>query len=94
MRTVLIAAAVLSLAACASQESDLHSPTAPLIVATNGTDLNGQTKLVCHKEASLGSQMLHTVCEAPQTDADRNATQQALRNMAPPTATFKAAGTP
>jgi hypothetical protein len=87
MRTVLAAAAVvLSLSACASQESSLSSPTAPVIVATNASDLTVKTKLVCHKESSLGSQMLHTVCEAPQTEAERNATQQMLRGMAPPNA--------
>ena len=84
MRTLFIAAAVLSLSACASNESGLVSATAPVVVASNSTELTAQTKLVCHKEASLGSQMLHTVCTAPQSDADRNATQQELRNMATP----------
>lgn len=84
MRSLSIAAVVLCLSACASQESGLTSATAPVVIASNGTQLNAKTELVCHKEASLGSQMLHTVCEAPQTDADRNATQQQLRNMAPP----------
>jgi hypothetical protein len=38
--------------------------------------------------------MLRTVCEAPQTDAERNATQQTLRNMAPPNSvTVRAPGT-
>jgi hypothetical protein len=84
MRILSLAAVVLALSACASQEADLHSATAPVIVAQSTTDLNAQTKLTCHKEAALGSQMLRTVCEAPQTDAERNATQQTLRNMAPP----------
>jgi starvation-inducible outer membrane lipoprotein len=84
MRTFFIAAVVLTLSACASQDPGLTSATAPVVIASNGTQLTAKTELVCHKEASLGSQMLHTVCEAPQTDADRNTTQQQLRNMAPP----------
>jgi starvation-inducible outer membrane lipoprotein len=85
MRTFFIAAVVLSLSACASQDpGPVGGATAPVIVASNGTQLTTKTELVCHKEASLGSQMLHTVCAAPQTDADRNTTQEQLRNMAPP----------
>jgi starvation-inducible outer membrane lipoprotein len=85
MRSLLIAAFVLSLSACAS-DSGLVSTTAPVVVASSNTELNAQTKLVCHKEASLGSQVLHNVCVAPQSEADRNATQQDLRNMAAPNA--------
>jgi starvation-inducible outer membrane lipoprotein len=84
MRILLTAAIALSLSACASQDPTLTSPSAPVIVAAATADINSQTKLVCHKEASIGSQMLHTVCEVPQTEAERNATQQTLRNMAPP----------
>ena len=91
MRRFFIAAVVLSLSACASQESALVSSSAPVIVANDTTQLTPETKLVCHKEASLGSQMIHTVCEAPQSDADRNATQQQLRNMAPPNSVPRAA---
>ncbi len=87
MRTFFIAAVVLSLSACASQDPGPTGATAPVVIASNGTQLTAKTELVCHKEASLGSQMLHTVCEAPQTDADRNTTQQQLRNMAPPNST-------
>ncbi len=84
MRRLFVAAVVLSLSACASQDPGLVSSSAPVIVATNTTELTADTKLVCHKEASLGSQVIHTVCEAPQSDAERNATQQALRRMSPP----------
>ena len=84
MRRLFVAAVVLCLSACASQEPALVSSSAPVIVANATTELTPETKLVCHKEASLGSQMIHTVCEAPQSDADRNETQRALRSMAPP----------
>lgn len=84
MRRLFVAVAVLFLSACASQEPALVSSSAPLIVANDTTQLTPDTKLVCRKESSLGSQMIHTVCEAPQSDADRNATQRALRSMSPP----------
>jgi hypothetical protein len=86
MRILLAAGVALSLTACASQEPTLQASTAPLIVASNPGALTADTKLACHKEASLGSHMLHTVCEAPQSEADRNAMQQGLRNIAPPNA--------
>ena len=93
MRLLLAAAASVALSACASQESTLTSATAPVVVTTASSDLTPQTKLVCHKESSLGSQMLHNVCEAPRSEADRAATQEGLRQMAPPNAvTVRAPG--
>jgi uncharacterized lipoprotein YajG len=83
MRTLFTAVAVISLAACAQQPT-LVSSTAPTVVVNRDEDLNTKTQLVCHKETSMGSQMIHTVCEAPQTEAERQATQRALRDNAPP----------
>ena len=83
MRVLFIASAVLVLAGCATQEPVITSATAPTVVASSTTPLTPETKLVCHKESSTGSSMIHTVCETEQTAADRIATQEMLRNMPP-----------
>jgi anti-sigma-K factor RskA len=82
MRIISIsaAAAVLVLAGCASQNDGLVSTTAPTVVASSNTELTAQTKLVCHKETSTGSTMIHSVCETEQSEADRQALQNKLLN--------------
>ena len=42
-----------------------------------------QPKVVCHQEAAIGSMMMHKVCTRAQTEAERNATQEVLRNIPP-----------
>jgi uncharacterized protein YcfL len=90
MRTFFTALGVLCLAGCASQQPALVSSTGPTVVVNRDTELTTKTQLVCHKESSIGSQMIHTVCEAPQTEAEREATQRALRDNNPPV--FRAPG--
>ena len=80
MRIVSIsaAAAVLVLAGCAAQNDGLVSAQAPTVVASTNTQLTPQTKVVCHKETSMGSNMIHSVCEAEPTEADRQALQNKM----------------
>ena len=82
MRIVSIsaAAAVLVLAGCAAQNDGLVSAQAPTVVASANTELTPQTKLVCHKESPAGSNMIRTVCETEQSEADRQALQSKLLN--------------
>jgi hypothetical protein len=80
MRIVSICAALLVLGGCASQEPLVGGGTAPIVVANSTTDLKPQTKLVCHKESPAGSNMIHTVCEAEQTEAERQATINKISN--------------
>ncbi len=86
MRNLFIPLAVLAMAGCATQESGLVGATAPTVVASSTTVLTPESKLVCHRETSTGSNMIHTVCESEQSAADRNGVQEQLRNMAPPNA--------
>ncbi|MFL6697139.1 MAG: hypothetical protein ACJ8GJ_08245 [Vitreoscilla sp.] len=93
MRILSICAALLVLGGCASQDGLIGTATAPVVVASSNTQLTPQSKLVCHKEASIGSQMIHTVCETEQTDADRQAMQnKLLDNAQQNAASFHAAG--
>lgn len=79
MRFVLAAATVLLIAGCA--DTPMVSSTGPTVVASsNQAPIDGQTKLVCHKESKIGSQMIQTVCEQEQTDAERLATQQRIKD--------------
>ncbi len=95
MRVFFIASTVLALAGCATQEPVINAPTAPVVVVSANTDLTPQSKLVCHKESAIGSSMIHTVCETEQSQADRLATQDRLRNMLPNNSiAHPAAGTP
>ncbi|HYP34102.1 MAG TPA: hypothetical protein VES00_19705 [Burkholderiaceae bacterium] len=75
-----ISVAALVLCGCASQSDGLVSATAPTVVASTGTQVTPQTKLVCHKETSTGSTMIHSVCETEQSEADRQALQNQLLN--------------
>jgi len=83
MRVFFIASTVFALAGCAAQEPVVNAPTAPVVIANGNTDLTPQSKLVCHKESAIGSSMIHTVCESEQSEADRLATQDRLRNQLP-----------
>ncbi len=95
MRVFFIASAVLALVGCAAQEPVINGATAPVVVASENSNLTPQTKLVCHKESAIGSSMIHTVCETEQSAADRIATQEMLRNMPPNNGiAHPAAGTP
>ncbi len=79
MRFVLAAATVLLITGCA--DSALVSTTAPTVVASaNGAPIDEKTKLVCHKETAIGTQIIHTVCEQEQTDAERQATQRRIND--------------
>jgi len=80
MRIVSICAALLVLGGCASQEPLVGGGTAPVVVANSTTDIKPETKLVCHKESPAGSNMIHTVCEPEQTQAERDALQNKLMN--------------
>lgn len=71
------AAAVLVLAGCASNDG-LVSQQAPTVVAASNTEITPQTKVVCHKETSMGSNMIHSVCETETTEADRQALQNKI----------------
>lgn len=96
MRIISIsaAAAVLVLAGCASNDG-LVSARAPTVVATTSTELTTKTKVVCHKETSTGSTMIHSVCETEQSEADRQELQnKLLNNGAMNGANQHAAGTP
>ena len=82
MRLILAAATVLLIAGCADTPA-LVSSTAPTVVtSTDGAPLDTQTKVTCHKETAIGSQMIHTVCETEKTDAERQALQQRMRDNA------------
>ena len=82
MRIVCLAAALLvsAFGGCASQDALVAGGTAPIVVANTTTDLNGQSKLHCHKESAAGSNMIHTVCETEQTEAERQAMQNQINN--------------
>jgi hypothetical protein len=82
MRVFLIGlgSALLTLAGCAMQEPVVNASTAPVIVANANTELSAKTTVVCHKDRSIGSNMIHSVCEAAQSDADRLASQDRLRD--------------
>lgn len=81
MRAFLAAFVVLAFAGCA--EPVVNGSTAPVVVAYGNSDLTPQSKLVCHKETAIGSSMIHSVCETEQSQADRLATQDRLRNLLP-----------
>jgi len=78
--SISVATALLVLAGCASQNDGLVSSQAPTVVASSNTQLTPQTKVVCHKETSMGSNMIHSVCETEQSEADRQALQSKLLN--------------
>ncbi len=80
MRIVSICAALLVLGGCASQPATLGAATAPVMVANTTSDIKPETKLVCHKESPAGSNMIHTVCEPEQTEAERAALRNTLMN--------------
>jgi len=80
MRIVSICAALLVLGGCASQPALVGGGTAPIVVANTTTDIKPETKLVCHKESPAGSNMIHTVCETEQTEAERQALQNKIMN--------------
>jgi starvation-inducible outer membrane lipoprotein len=79
MRIVSICAALLVLGGCAQQPL-VAGGTAPVVVANSTTEIKPETKLVCHKESPAGSNMIHTVCEAQQTEAERQATINQISN--------------
>jgi hypothetical protein len=83
MRFSLIAFAAFALSGCASQEPVITGVTAPTVLASNSTTLTPESKLVCHKESPIGSNMIHTVCETEQSAAERNALQEQMRNRTP-----------
>jgi hypothetical protein len=64
---------VLALGACASQ------PPEQTRVAAVETTPQG-AELQCHKEAALGSNMIHTVCEKKLSDAEQAQVQEAISN--------------
>ncbi len=80
MRIVSICAALLVLGGCASEPALVGGGTAPVVVANSTTDIKPETKLVCHKESPAGSNMIRTVCETEQSQADRDALQHTLMN--------------
>jgi len=80
MRIISISLAALAVCGCASQNDGLVGATAPTVVATSGTEVTPQSKLVCHRETSIGSSMIHPVCETEQTAAERQALQDKLNN--------------
>jgi len=77
--TVSVASFLLVLAGCASSDG-LVPAQAPTVVASTNTELTPQSKVVCHKETSMGSNMIHSVCETEQSEADRQALQNKLLN--------------
>ena len=80
MRIVFICAALLVVGGCASN-SLVPGGTAPVVVASSNTEVTPKSKLVCHKESPAGSNMIHTVCETEQSQADREAMQNKLLNV-------------
>ena len=92
--TVSVALILLGLAGCATNDG-LVPAQAPTVVASTNTELTPQSKVVCHKETSMGSNMIHSVCETEQSEADRQALQsKLLNNGAMNGANQHAAGTP
>jgi hypothetical protein len=77
--TVSAASILLGLAGCATSDG-LVPAQAPTIVASTNTELTPQSKVVCHKESSMGSNMIHSVCETEQSEADRQALQNKIMN--------------
>jgi len=80
MRSFLIASAVLTLAACASNE-----PVKPAVAAADpaasGVQVADEDKVVCHRVQGMGELTTHTVCEK-QSEInlrDQDALQQAAR---------------
>jgi len=84
MRLLASAFAFMVLSGCAAQEPVITAATAPTLVNGESTTLTPQSRLVCHKEAQLGTVVMRTVCETEQSAADRIAMQERLRNMAKP----------
>jgi len=79
MRIVSICAALLVLGGCA-EPALVEGGTAPVVVANATTDVKPETKLVCHKESPAGSNMIRTVCETEQTQAQRDSLQNKIMN--------------
>lgn len=77
-----MATALLVLAGCASQNDGLVAVQAPTVVASSNSDLTAKTKVVCHKETTMGSNMIHSVCETEQSEADRQALQNKMLDNA------------
>ncbi|MFL6682586.1 MAG: hypothetical protein ACJ8IK_29885 [Burkholderiaceae bacterium] len=80
MRSILIASAVLTLAACASNE-----PARPAVAAANpaasGVQVASEDKVVCHRVQGMGELTTHSVCEKQSEISlrDQNALQEAAR---------------
>jgi uncharacterized protein with LGFP repeats len=79
MRIVSICAVLLMLGGCA-EPALVGGGTAPVVVANATTDVKPETKLVCHKESPAGSNMIRTVCEAEQSQAQRESLQNKIMN--------------
>ncbi len=93
MRLVLPCLVLFAIAGCASQEPLVGAGTAPVIVAAASDDLTPKSQLHCHKESPAGSNMIRTVCEADQTEAERQALQnKMLDNGAQNRVNFKGIG--
>jgi hypothetical protein len=75
MRFHLLAPLVLALGACAAP-----APDAVRVASAAPAD---EQKTECHMESDTGSMMMHKVCTRPQTEAERNATQEAMRQNLP-----------
>ena len=78
MRIVSVVAALLALGGCASHDGLVAGGTAPVVVANTNTDIKPETKLRCHKESPAGSNMIRTVCEPEQSEADRQRMQNQI----------------
>ncbi len=79
MRLFILASAVLSLAACASNTSAPQGVAAVAPAASGAVVANAdEDKVICHRVQGMGELHMHTEC-AKQSDIDLRA-QQALQD--------------
>ncbi len=95
MRIVFIAAALLVLAGCASENGNVGARTPVTIVADGRTNVAGATTIHCHKETPPGSNVIQNVCETDRAEADRQRMQfEIMNNMQQGGGVHPAVGTP
>ena len=88
MRFLLLAPVLLAFgqAALAAEAASAPTGVAAQSVAVSASAAAAEPeapKVTCHQEAAIGSMMMHKVCTREQTEAERNATQEAMRQNLP-----------
>ena len=85
MRFLVLAPVLMALGQATLAADTAAVPTGPAqSVSVAASAVEPETpKVTCHQEASAGSMMLHKVCARVQTEAERNAMQESMRQNLP-----------